>query len=115
MAAGVCRVNENVTARYEECHLVVRDGLKLYYRDYPGSSSKPPLLCLHGLTRNARDFAEFAERYAPAHRVLVPEFRGRGESDYDPQPGRYNPLVYAGDVLELLDDLHLDQAVFVGT
>jgi pimeloyl-ACP methyl ester carboxylesterase len=100
---------------YRDGYLVVEDGLRLHYRDYPGDRSKPPLICLHGLTRNARDFAEFANRYAPGHRVLVPEFRGRGESDYDPQPGRYNPLIYAGDVLELLDDLHLDRAIFVGT
>lgn len=108
-------MNEDVTARYEECHLVVRDGLKLYYRDYPGSSSKPPILCLHGLTRNSRDFAEFAERHAPEFRVLALDFRGRGASEYDPSPMRYNPLTYAGDVIELLDELCIEKAIFVGT
>ena len=43
------------------------------------------------------------------------EFRGRGGSDYDPLPSRYNPLTYAGDVLELLDTLGIDRAIFVGT
>jgi pimeloyl-ACP methyl ester carboxylesterase len=73
------------------------------------------LLCLPGLTRNSRDFAAFAERYSPRFRVLALEFRGRGSSDYDPQPLRYNPLTYAGDVIELLDQLGIPQAVFVGT
>jgi len=101
--------------RYEDRYFVVRDGLKLHYRDYPGATDRPPILCLHGLTRNARDFADFAERHSPAFRVIVLEFRGRAESDYDPLPMRYNPLTYAADVLELLDQLGIDQAIFVGT
>lgn len=100
---------------YCDGYFVVRDGLRIHYRDYPGSAERPPLLCLHGLTRNVRDFADFAERYSPQFRVLALDFRGRGESDYDPLPARYNPLTYAGDVLELLDGLNIDQAVFVGT
>jgi pimeloyl-ACP methyl ester carboxylesterase len=102
-------------AGYDDCYLVVRDGLKLHYRDYPGASDRPPILCLHGLTRNSRDFADFAKRYSPAFRILALEFRGRADSDYDPLPMRYNPLTYAGDVLELLDQLSLDRAIFVGT
>jgi len=101
--------------RFEDRYFVVRDGLKLHYRDYPGASDGPPILCLHGLTRNARDFAELAERYSPQFRVLALDFRGRGESQYDPLPMRYNPLTYAGDVVELLDQLDVLQAIFVGT
>jgi pimeloyl-ACP methyl ester carboxylesterase len=102
-------------ARFEDGYLVVRDGLKLHYRDYPGAADKPPLLCLHGLTRNSRDFADLAERYSPQYRVLALDFRGRGLSDNDPLPARYNPLTYAGDVIELLDRLAIPQAIFVGT
>lgn len=101
--------------RFEDRFFTVTDGIKLHYRDYPGSPDKLPLLCLHGLTRNARDWTEFAERYSPAHRVLVLEFRGRGASGYDPQPARYNPLKYANDVIELLDQLGIPEAIFVGT
>jgi len=105
----------NREERYSDCYFRVRDGLNLHYRDYPGSADLPPLLCLPGLTRNARDFAEFAERYSPRFRVIALEFRGRGERDYDPVPQRYNPLTYAADVLQLLDELAIGQAVFVGT
>ena len=73
------------------------------------------MLCLPGLTRNARDFAELAERHSPRFRVLALEFRGRARSDYDPQPARYNPLTYAEDVIEMLDQLAVPQAIFVGT
>jgi pimeloyl-ACP methyl ester carboxylesterase len=104
-----------MSGRYEDKYLTVRDGLRLHYRDYPGSADRPPLLCLHGLTRNARDFAELADRYSPRFRVIALEFRGRGGSDYDPQPMRYTPLTYAADVIELLDQLGIPQAIFVGT
>ena len=92
-----------------------RDGLELYYRDYSGSGDRPPLLCLHGLTRNSRDFEAFAERYAGRFRVIAVDFRGRGMSERDPHPARYLPLTYAADILQLLDELAIDRAVFVGT
>jgi pimeloyl-ACP methyl ester carboxylesterase len=98
-----------------DAFFTVRDGLRLHYREYPGPRNNPPLLCLHGLTRNARDFAHFAERYSPSWRVITLDFRGRGQSDYDPLPLRYTPLTYAADVIELLDHLTIDEAVFVGT
>jgi len=104
-----------MSGRYEDRYMTVRDGLRLHYRDYAGAADKPPILCLHGLTRNSRDWTEFAERYSPGFRVLALEFRGRGGSDYDPVPQRYNPLTYAGDVIELLDQLAVDQAIFAGT
>jgi len=100
---------------YADRYFTVRDGLKLHYRDYPGDVAKPPLLCLPGLTRNARDFAELAERYSPRFRILVLEFRGRGLSEYDPVPARYIPPTYALDTVELLDQLAVPQAIFVGT
>ncbi|MEO6582302.1 MAG: alpha/beta hydrolase [Sphingomicrobium sp.] len=100
---------------WTDCHWTSRDGLSLYYRDYAGPADAPPILCLHGLTRNSRDFGEFAERYAGAWRIIVPDFRGRGLSDRDPVPAHYLPTTYAADVVQLLDELAIEQAVFVGT
>ena len=91
------------------------DGLKLHYRDYAGPPARPPLLMLHGLTRNSRDFESIAERYAGEWRVIAPDFRGRGGSEWDPQSARYVAGTYAIDILQLLDELHLQQAVFLGT
>ena len=101
--------------RYRDGFFTVRDGIRLHYRDYPGPFEGPPLLCLAGLTRNSRDFADFAERMSPSHRVLCLDFRGRGESGYDPQPERYLPVTYAHDTIALLDHVGVAQAVFVGT
>ena len=47
--------------------------------------------------------------------MLALDFRGRGSSGYDPRPSRYNPLTYGSDVLQLLDGLRIEEAVFVGT
>lgn len=92
-----------------------RDGLRLYYRDYAGPTHRPPILCLHGLTRNSRDFGQFAERYAGAWRIIAPDFRGRGRSAWDPKPENYQPPVYAADIVELLGELRIPEAIFIGT
>lgn len=91
------------------------DGLKLHYRDYEGPRDRPPILCLPGLTRNARDFEPVADRLAGEWRVLAVEFRGRGQSQHDPNPANYVPHTYAADVLKLLDQLGIADAVFFGT
>ena len=91
------------------------DGLRLHYRDYAGRPDAVPVLCLHGLTRNARDFEALAPLLAGGRRVIVPDFRGRGMSDHDPIPARYSPPTYAADIWQLLDLLGIDRAIFVGT
>lgn len=91
------------------------DGLKLHYRDYAGSEDKAPVLCMHGLTRNARDFTDLAERIAPARRVIVPEMRGRGMSHYAKESASYNPMQYAADVERLLADQGIARFVAIGT
>lgn len=91
------------------------DGLKLHYRDYAGPVDRPSLLMLHGLTRNGRDFESVAARYAGEWRVIVPDFRGRGLSQSDPDSSHYAPPTYAGDVMQLMDELGIQSAVFLGT
>jgi pimeloyl-ACP methyl ester carboxylesterase len=101
--------------RYEDRFWCSRDGLKLHYRDYPGGQTRPPVICMHGLTRNARDFEPLAERLSPDWRVLGLEMRGRGESEYAREAASYNPLQYVEDVTTLLDELGIDRFVAVGT
>ncbi|MDJ0642666.1 MAG: alpha/beta hydrolase [Erythrobacter sp.] len=93
------------------------DGLNLHYRDYPGPAGYdgPPVICMHGLTRNSRDFAELAEHIAQSRRVLVPEMRGRGMSDYAPDSDTYNPIVYVADVEKLLAEEGIERFVSIGT
>lgn len=103
-------------AAFEDRYYNSADGLRLHYRDYAGGHhDQAPILCLPGLTRNARDFEAVADHFAGDWRVLALDFRGRGLSAADPDPGRYMPAVYARDVLKLLDQLGIADAVFVGT
>ena len=91
------------------------DGLSLHYRDYGSGNPGTPVLCLPGLTRNGRDFADFAERIEDRRRVLTPDLRGRGHSDYDPDWGNYHPLTYIGDAWRLLDTLGINRVIVMGT
>ena len=91
------------------------DGLRLHYRDYPGSDHRPPIVCLPGLTRNARDFEPLAERFAGKWRVLCVELRGRGESEYAKDASTYTPPHYLADLKALFDQAGIDRFVAVGT
>lgn len=103
---------------YEERIIATVDELALYARDYPPLEPVTglPVICLHGLTRNSRDFEIIAPRIAAlGRRVIVPDMRGRGKSSNDPDPAHYVPAVYAQDVLKLMDQLGIPKAVFIGT
>lgn len=103
---------------FEERIVATVDGLTLYARDYAPLLPETglPVICLHGLTRNARDFEVIAPRIAAlGRRVIAADMRGRGKSANDPDPAHYVPAVYAQDVLKLMDTLEIPRAVFVGT
>ncbi|GAA4053372.1 alpha/beta fold hydrolase [Parerythrobacter jejuensis] len=91
------------------------DGLKLHYRDYSGDPEHVPVVCMHGLTRNARDFAELAAHLAGNRRVIVPEMRGRGNSDYAKGSESYAPPRYVQDVEILLKQLDISRFIAIGT
>lgn len=103
---------------YSEISYISDDGLRLFARDYPAASgpARLPVICIHGLTRNSADFEDVAPWIAAqGRRVLAVDVRGRGNSDYDPKPDRYTPVVYANDVITLAHDLGIARAVFIGT
>ena len=106
-----------MAARYEDCTWTSADGLALHYRDYPApeGASALPVLCLHGLTRNARDFSQLAEHLCATRRVIVPEMRGRGMSAYAPNSDSYTPVTYVADVEKLLAELGITRFCVVGT
>jgi pimeloyl-ACP methyl ester carboxylesterase len=100
---------------YETEWVALPGGLAMSARIYRGGALTPAL-CLHGLTRNERDFEDLAPMIAATGRdVIAFTFRGRGLSDYDPNYRNYHPLTYRDDVLAAMDALEIDSAVFVGT
>ncbi len=107
---------------FTDLYWTAPDGLLLHARDYPPAERddefpvRAPVICIHGLTRNARDFEDLAPRIAAlGRRVIVVDVRGRGLSARDPEPLRYVPPTYAGDILALMSSQGIEQAVFVGT
>lgn len=87
--------------------------LQLYARIYP--SDGPGILMMHGLTRNSADFETLASHLAGRFKLVVPDQRGRGLSDYDPEPVNYQPAVYSADMLGLIDQLGLERPILIGT
>ena len=95
------------------------DGLKLHARIYGEANAIAwPVVCLPGLTRNARDFHALALHLSSADRprkVIAFDYRGRGQSGYDADISHYNVGMEAGDVLAGLAALGIEQAAFIGT
>ncbi len=93
------------------------DGVRLHARVYDGpeNSDALPLLCIPGLTRNARDFDCLAPHLAHGRRVYVLNLRGRGESGYAKDALSYVPLTYVQDVVALLTAENVERFVAVGT
>ncbi|MGP7796116.1 alpha/beta fold hydrolase [Sphingomonas sp. CLY1604] len=100
---------------YEHCYWTSGDGLKLHYRLYAGDEGAPPVVCLPGLTRNARDYEGLAERLAGPRQVIAVDFRGRGKSEYARDPMTYVPATYVADVQALLAARGIGRFVAVGT
>ncbi len=73
------------------------------------------MLCVPGLTRNSRDFSPLANRIGETRRVICPDLRGRGKSQYDPDWRNYHPGKYAADLWQLLDILEIEDTVVIGT
>ena len=102
---------------FRERRIASHDALSLYVRDYGDPlDARPALLCLGGLTRNSSDFDSFAEwRSGDARRVICPDYRGRGRSDYDRNWRNYDPRAYLRDIQDLLAALNVHKVVVVGT
>jgi pimeloyl-ACP methyl ester carboxylesterase len=97
-----------------------RDALRLHVRHYPApAATLRPVLCLPGLTRNAKDFHSLALRLSgpggQAREVYCVDYRGRGLSQWDPEWQNYNPLTECHDVLDFLTSRALRDMAVIGT
>jgi pimeloyl-ACP methyl ester carboxylesterase len=98
---------------YREHHYISHDGLSLYFRKY--GTGKNVILCLHGLTRNSKDFHEIATRLESSYCFLCPDLRGRGQSGRDPNWRQYHPGTYIRDAWALADRSGIDRFIILGT
>lgn len=93
------------------------DGINIHVREYAAHDANAlPVVCLPGLARTTADFETLAEALAAeGRRVIALDYRGRGRSDYDPDPTKYSLPVELGDVIAVLTALACEPAVFIGT
>ena len=91
------------------------DGLNLYAKSYGPQSAPLTILCMHGLTRNHRDFEPMINLLGERYRFISVDVRGRGRSDRAIDPATYSPVVYAQDMAALIADQDLKPLALVGT
>ena len=105
---------------WEDIRFTSNNGLSLYCRYYgtPQHGSRS-VVCLPGLTRNSADFHDLAMFLANhptrPREVYCPDYRGRGQSDYDPDWHNYSPFIEMLDVLDLMAIRNLDRVAMIGT
>ena len=87
---------------------------RLRYTAWGKSGAAPAVVCVHGLTRNSRDFDALAKALGADTRVICPDMVGRGGSD-PWHPEHYGTPTYADHVIQLIDRLGLGQVDWVGT
>jgi len=104
-------------AAIEDLFVPVADGLTLHVRDHrPAGSRGAPVVCLPGMSRTLEDFDALAVRLAAdGRRTVSISARGRGLSDRDPDPSRYQLKIEAEDALLVLDRLEIERAHVIGT
>jgi len=101
---------------YREHWYTSFDGLRLYARDYPQAAPRATVLCMHGRSRNSADFEDLcATLHADGFRLIAVDQRGRGRSQYDPNPANYHPGTYVRDMFTLLAGLGLERVIAIGT
>lgn len=95
----------------------VRGLHKLAYWEWPSQAgdSAPTVVCVHGLTRNGRDFDALADRLSRRWRVVCPDMIGRGRSERAADPQLYVLPQYIADCVTLIARLDVERLAWVGT
>jgi pimeloyl-ACP methyl ester carboxylesterase len=90
------------------------DGLRIHFRHWDGPSDDAPVLVLlHGGMGDAHAWDLFGPVFASHYRVIAPDARGHGESDWSPA-NQYSPEHQAADLTHLLAALGCDEVSIVG-
>ncbi|MBP6800908.1 MAG: alpha/beta fold hydrolase, partial [Zoogloea sp.] len=85
------------------------------YLEWGDARNPEVLVCVHGLTRNGRDFDDLARALAPRYRVICPDMVGRGLSSWLPVKDDYQLPTYVADMITLIARLDVDAVHWVGT
>src|SRR5690625_4097971 len=88
---------------------------RMGYWEWGDERNEDVLLCMHGLTRNGRDFDAVARRFSHKYRVICPDMAGRGTSDWLENPDFYTFAQYVGDLASLIARLQPARITWLGT
>ncbi|MGQ0676647.1 MAG: alpha/beta fold hydrolase, partial [Rhodospirillales bacterium] len=88
---------------------------RVAYVEWGRADNPRVCICVHGLTRNGRDFDELALALQPDWRVVCPDVVGRGESDRLADPVGYGYPQYLDDANALIARVGAARVDFVGT
>ena len=88
---------------------------RMAYTEWGDRQNPRVLLCVHGLTRNGRDFDALAEAMSAHYRVICPDVVGRGRSSRLRDPAGYDIPQYVGDMVTLIARLGVERVDWVGT
>ena len=88
---------------------------RMAYWEWGARDNPRVVVCVHGLTRQGRDFDTLARALAPDWRVVCPDVVGRGRSDWLAEPMAYQVPTYVADMVTLLARLGAEQVDWVGT
>jgi pimeloyl-ACP methyl ester carboxylesterase len=104
------------TPRRRHLHTLSPHGFsRVVYFEWGERDNPRVVVCVHGLTRNGRDFDVLAETLAPTHRVLAVDMPGRGESDWLADPGDYVFPTYLAALTALIARSGAETVAWVGT
>jgi pimeloyl-ACP methyl ester carboxylesterase len=88
---------------------------RMAYWEWGDAANPRVLVCVHGLSRQGRDFDTFAQAMQGEYRVVCPDVVGRGQSDWLTDPAGYQIPAYVGDMVTLLARLNASTVHWVGT
>jgi len=87
----------------------------LSYYEWGDAENPRVLICVHGLTRNGRDFDELAQALSKEYRVICPDVVGRGRSGWLANKADYGYPLYCSDMAALIARSGAEQVDWVGT
>jgi pimeloyl-ACP methyl ester carboxylesterase len=96
-------------------HAGAKGWRRLGYYEWGEPGNPRVALCLHGLSRNARDFDWLAQGLARTHRVIAIDCAGRGRSERLKDPAGYQQATYVDDIVDLLKHLGIAEVDWIGT
>jgi pimeloyl-ACP methyl ester carboxylesterase len=88
---------------------------RMHYMEWGDRGAGRTAVCVHGLTRNGRDFDPLAAALSARYRVACPDMAGRGQSDWLPAASAYSYPQYCADMTVLIGRLETESVDWVGT